>query len=106
LNLYKDGSSIVVCFDVKNVGNVPGKEITQLYVRAPRVKIDKPYQELKGFFKTDTLAPGEMQKVKITVQISDLASFDGEKWVVEEGIYEFRVGASSRDIRLKGTLNL
>uniref|UniRef100_A0A7C4RY17 Beta-glucosidase n=1 Tax=Fervidobacterium pennivorans TaxID=93466 RepID=A0A7C4RY17_FERPE len=106
LNLYKDGSSVVVCFDVKNVGNVPGKEITQLYVRAPRVKIDKPYQELKGFFKTDMLAPGEVQKVKITVPISDLASFDGEKWVIEEGSYEFRVGASSRDIRLKGYLNL
>ncbi|MCX7654273.1 MAG: beta-glucosidase [Fervidobacterium sp.] len=106
LRLYKDGSSVVVRFDVKNVGNTPGKEVAQLYVRAPKSLIDKPYQELKGFHKTRLLNPEEVETVEIILPISELASFDGNKWTVDEGEYEFIIGASSRDVRLKGCLKL
>ncbi|MEN3042022.1 MAG: glycoside hydrolase family 3 C-terminal domain-containing protein, partial [Fervidobacterium sp.] len=106
LRLYKDGSSIAVRFDIKNVGNKPGKEVAQLYVRAPKSLIDKPYQELKGFHKTRLLNPEEVETVEIILPISELASFDGNKWIVEEGEYEFIIGASSRDVRLKGCLKL
>lgn len=106
LRLYKDGSSVVVRFDVKNVGNTPGKEVAQLYVRAPKNLIDKPYQELKGFHKTRLLNPEEVETVEIILPISELASFDGNKWTVDEGEYEFIIGASSRDVRLKGCLKL
>lgn len=106
LKVYRDGGNIVVTFIVKNTGEVPGKEIAQLYVRAPKVKIDKPFQELKGFEKTRILLPGESQNLKLKVPVKSLASFDGEKWVVEPGSYEFRVGASSRDIRLKTFFNI
>ncbi|MFN6991533.1 MAG: beta-glucosidase [Fervidobacterium sp.] len=101
LKVYRDGGDIVVTFTVKNTGDIPGKEIAQLYVRAPKVKIDKPFQELKGFEKTKILLPGESQVLKLKVPVKSLASFDGEKWVIEPGLYEFRVGASSRDIRMK-----
>jgi len=102
LKLYRDGGDIVVTFEIKNTGNMAGKEVAQIYVRAPRGKIDKPYQELKGFEKTKLLEPGETQKMEIRVPVSRLASFNGHCWIVEKGEYEIRVGASSRDIRLVG----
>jgi len=102
LKLYRDGGDIVVTFEIKNTGNMAGKEVAQIYVRAPRGKIDKPYQELKGFEKTKLLEPGETQKMEIRVPVSSLASFNGHCWIVEKGEYEIRVGASSRDIRLVG----
>ncbi|AFG34580.1 beta-glucosidase-like glycosyl hydrolase [Fervidobacterium pennivorans DSM 9078] len=102
LKLHRDGGDIVVTFEVKNTGNMVGKEVAQIYVRAPKGKIDKPYQELKGFEKTKLLEPGETQKMEIRVPVSSLASFNGHCWVVEKGEYEIRVGASSRDIRLVG----
>jgi len=102
LKLYRDGGDIVVTFEVKNTGNMAGKEVAQIYVRAPKGKIDKPYQELKGFEKTKLLGPGETQKIEVRIPVSSLASFNGHCWVVEKGEYEIRVGASSRDIRLIG----
>ena len=67
----------------------------------------RPEQELKGFRKI-LLQPGETQTV--TFQLDNAAfSFydeDGDKWVVEPGQFEIRVGGSSRDIRLKGVLTL
>ncbi|QAV32643.1 beta-glucosidase family protein [Fervidobacterium changbaicum] len=101
LKIYRDDGDIVVRFEVTNTGEVAGKEVAQVYVRAPRGKIDKPYQELKGFDKTKLLGPGEKQKIEIRIPVSSLASFDGRCWVIEKGEYEIRVGASSRDIRLR-----
>ncbi|WP_235598471.1 beta-glucosidase [Kosmotoga arenicorallina] len=106
LNLKKNGEKIVLSFKVKNTGNFAGKEVAQVYVKAPRVKIDKPYQELKAFEKTNLLAPGEEQRISIEIQYPELASYDGYNWVVEEGEYEFRIGSSSRDIRLVGKISL
>ncbi|MGB9614884.1 MAG: fibronectin type III-like domain-contianing protein, partial [Fervidobacterium sp.] len=100
LSVRRDGSKLIIEFYVKNIGKMPGKEVAQIYVRAPRVRIDKPYQELKAFEKTKLLNPGELQHIVVKLTVSDLASFDGNSWVVEEGDYEVRVGASSRDIRL------
>ncbi|MEM2058666.1 MAG: fibronectin type III-like domain-contianing protein, partial [Thermoproteota archaeon] len=69
-------------------------------------RIDKPFQELKGFHKTRLLNPGEKEKITVELDFDSLASYDGEKWVVEKGGYEVRVGASSRDIRLLGRFTI
>jgi len=89
-------------FQVTNTGKLPGKEVAQVYVRAPKGRLDKPFQELKGFKKTRLLNPGESELVEVTVKLSHLASFDGSHWLLEKGTYEVRVGSSSRDIRLTG----
>ncbi|MEM0490584.1 MAG: beta-glucosidase [Ignisphaera sp.] len=106
LRVYMDDDTIVAKLRIKNIGNAIGKEVAQLYVRAPRGKIDKPYQELKGFYKTKPLKPGEEEEVEIKVPIKYLASYDGNKWVIERGEYEIRVGASSRDIRLRTSITI
>lgn len=106
LSIEREAGNLVISFTVKNTGPAAGKEVAQLYVRAPRVRIDKPYQVLKGFQKTRFLEPGETQRLEISLAIRDLGSFDGYRWVVEEGQYELVVGSSSRDIRLAGRIRL
>ncbi|MCS7105670.1 MAG: fibronectin type III-like domain-contianing protein, partial [Thermofilaceae archaeon] len=102
LNVKQEGDRIRVCFEIANTGRYPGKEVAQVYVRAPKGKIDKPFQELKAFRKTKKLSPGEVEKIELVVDVRDLASFDESSgyWVVEKGGYQIKVGSSSRDIRL------
>jgi glucosidase (fragment) len=87
---------------VKNIGSFAGKETVQLYVSAPKGKLDKPYQELKGYAKTKELKPNESAVVKILVLPENLSSFDTENlaYVLEEGTYWLRVGFSSRDTKV------
>lgn len=106
LNVETLSDRVVVSFEVENAGSLPGKEVAQIYIRAPKGRLDKPFQELKGFHKTKLLNPGEKEKITVELEFSSLASYDGEKWVVEKGEYEVRVGASSRDIRLLKRFNI
>ena len=106
LNITKENDKIKVGLKVKNVGKFEGKEVVQVYVRAPRGKLNKPFQELKGFYKTKLLKPNEEEVVLIEIPVKYLASFNGFSWVVEGGEYEIRVGASSRDIRLIGKVKI
>ena len=108
LKLEKNEDSIHVSFDIVNTGGIPGKEVAQVYVRAPRNDVERPFQELKGFVKTKLLNPGERERVTVSVDITSLAYFDEKtnKWILEEGTYEIRVGASSRDIRLSDFIDV
>jgi beta-glucosidase len=93
---------VKVSFEVENTGSLAGKEVVQVYIRAPKERVDKPFQELKEFRKTRLLNPGEKEKIEVELDFNSLASYDCGKWVVEKGEYEIRVGSSSRDIRLVG----
>ena len=107
-NYLIDNNSINISFTVKNTGKVAGKEIAQVYVVAPKGKIEKPNHELKGFAKTRELKPGESQTLTIKIQKRDLASFDeaNSRWITEAGAYTFEIGANSRDIREKVVADL
>jgi beta-glucosidase len=91
-----------IAFTVKNTGDTAGSEITQLYIAPPSGDVYRPAQELKGFSKVK-LEAGEISTVVITLAKRGFAHYDPEQkdWLVEAGNYEIRVGASSRDIRLK-----
>ena len=92
----------IVSIDITNNGDVPGKEVVQLYVTAPQnPALAKPLKELKAFGKTRDLKAGEKQTLTMKVAKSDLASFDNEQsaWVVDPGTYSILLGSSSRDIR-------
>lgn len=100
------GDAARVSFRIENVGPVPGKEVAQVYVKAPKGRLGKPFQELRAFHKTKLLSPGEAETVELEIPLRSLASFDGERWFLERGGYRVRVGASSRDIRLEGSLEI
>lgn len=106
LEIKTENDELVVRLKVRNTGSYPGKEVVQVYVRALDSRIDRPFQELKGFYKTRLLKPGDEETVQIRIPIEYLAVFNGKKWIVESGKYEVRVGASSRDIRLKGVIEI
>jgi len=105
--LNKDNLSnkIKVQFKVTNSGSLAGKEAPQLYVSAPDGKLEKPAIELKAFGKTRELKPGQKETFNFFIDPKDIASFDEStsSWIVEKGTYQFKIGASSSDIR--GTLN-
>jgi len=86
---------------VENSGDVAGKEAVQVYITSPGNQVDQPAIELSAFDKTDELDPGERQVLEFTVQPKDYAFYDEERsaWVVEQGTYSLKVGASSQDIR-------
>ena len=99
---------IEVSVTIKNTGNVAGKEVAQVYVSAPKGKIEKPNKELKAFAKTRELNPGESQTVEMTIPVRLLASFDeaGSQWLTEAGTYTFHVGSSIADIKATATTNV
>lgn len=100
--------SLEVTVTIKNTGNVPGREVVQLYVAAPAGQLAKPAYELRDFAKTRLLKPGETQKLTFLLEPRDLASFDSSEhaWVAEAGSYTVHVGSSSRQLHQSATFSL
>ena len=87
---------------VKNIGEVAGQDVVQVYVSPQSSTAFRPELELKGFEKV-ALQPGEAKEVMIDLPPRAFAFFNTglQDWQVEAGAYEICVGASSRDIRLR-----
>lgn len=102
LKINKSKENIEVSFKIKNIGNIEGKEIAQLYISEQNPNIFKAKKELKGFEKVD-LKPNEEKKIKITLASDDFSYYNVEtkKWSVEEGKYNILIGKSSRNIALQ-----
>ena len=85
-----------------NTGNFPASEVAQLYIQPLQPAVFRPAQELKGYRKV-FLQPQEAKDVFFTVEATAFERWDLNAWkfVSDEGLYELRIGSSSRDIRLK-----
>ncbi len=92
-----EGDTIRIKAAVSNTGARAGREVVQVYVSAPAGRLDKPYQDLTAFAKTDLLEPGASQELTISFSLRDCASYDAQKesYVLEAGSYVVRVGDSS-----------
>jgi len=101
-------ATVTLPVNVKNTGVHNGKEVIQLYVSVPEVKLDQPYQVLAAFQKTTELAPGETETLNISFVMESLASYDAESScrILEEGNYILRVGNSSRNTEVVGAVCL
>ncbi len=101
-------NQLTVSVEITNTGELPGREVVQVYLSAPAQKLDKPAEELAAFGKTGLLNPGESQTMSFVIHPIDLASFDEttSSWVAEAGKYELRIGASSKDIRQTASFEL
>ena len=101
VDLTLKNDTLFINTTVKNIGDVSGKEVVQVYVSKQNSTVDRPIQELKAFAKTDILLPNASQSLELQIPLSELAYWDEETkaWEVENGMYLIKVGSSSRDIR-------
>lgn len=100
-----DGS-YEVSLTVRNAGDRDGTEVVQLYLHDPVASVTRPDVRLIGYRRLD-LAPGESRRVTFGFH-ADLSAFtdrSGER-VVEPGVLELRLGASSAEARHTARLTL
>ena len=92
---------------VTNSGGVEGAEVAQLYITLPSSAPSAPPKQLRGFAKLK-LAPGASGTATFNLRKRDLSYWDSrqQNWIVPSGSFGVSVGASSRDIRLKGTITV
>lgn len=103
-----DGEKVSVTAKVCNTGSRTGKEVVQLYVSSPSGRLDQPYQSLAAWKKTGELAPGASETVMLSFNLSEIASYDAEnaQYILEKGDYVLRLGKSSADTEVAGTVCL
>ena len=89
--------SITLGATIRNTGEVAGKEVAEVYISAPEVKLKKPTIELKAFDKTEKLDAGKAQQLTFNITAQMLASFDQahNQWIVEPGTYNVYIAPSS-----------
>ena len=99
LNFIK--GKLRVSVDVKNVGEISGDEIVQLYISDKYSSVTRPVKELKDF-KRVSLKPGELKEVIFELDESAFAYYDAEmNYIVEAGQFDILIGNSSREEDLK-----
>lgn len=98
---------------VKNVGDMAGREVIQIYVCPPRGRLGKPVRSLIRFGKTSRLMPGEGEDLVFSFSLSEAASYDdsgvtGHKscYVLEAGEYGIYMGTDVRSAGCIGTILL
>ena len=92
-----------VSVDVKNIGEISGDEIVQLYISDKYSSITRPVKELKAYQRV-SLKPGESKEIIFELNKSAFAYYDSEmNYIVEAGDFDILVGNSSRDEDLKNT---
>lgn len=111
---YKDveinraDDKIYIDITITNSGFLPGKEVVQIFTKAPKSKLDKPSRELKAFAKTTELQPSEHQRLRLTINVMDLASFDQNEqaWVMDGGRYHFYISSATKGTQFTETLKI
>ncbi|WP_278850735.1 glycoside hydrolase family 3 C-terminal domain-containing protein [Thomasclavelia spiroformis] len=104
-----DEENVTVDVRVTNVGEkYAGKEVVEVYFSAPDGALEKPYQELATYGKTDTLAPGESQELTLSYATTEMSSYyeDYASYIMEDGDYVVRVGNSSRNTSVAAVIGL
>ena len=100
------GPQFEVSCTVTNSGSRTGDEVVQLYLRDCLSSVVAYDSVLRGFERI-SLEPGQSRAVRFTLGPESMQMLDKEmKWVVEPGDFEVRVGSSSEDIRLRGTITV
>lgn len=101
----KEGFDLEVT--VKNIGEVAGKEVVQVYFSDRISTVSRPKKELVAFKKTPLIQPDEEVKLSFNIKNKDLAFYNTiiNKWVTEPGLFDILVCSSAMDIRLSGEYN-
>ncbi|WTW99864.1 glycoside hydrolase family 3 C-terminal domain-containing protein [Streptomycetaceae bacterium NBC_01309] len=109
ISVRADGAEpqVDVTVTVTNTGDRAGTETVQLYVTDPEASVYRPEQELRAFARV-TLEPGESAPVTLALGRRAFAFWHESvgRWIVEGGVFGLRIGTSSRDIRVEGSVEL
>lgn len=107
LKITPKGDGATVTATVRNTGSRKGYVVSQLYVGLPepRPGVTQPPSQLKGMDKV-LLGPGKARKLSFTLSRRDLSYWDttSNAWQVAPGCVQVKLGLSSRDLPLTGTL--
>ena len=103
----RDTDTLTVTVTVKNTGRRAGKAVVQLYVGDTESTPIRPVRELKDFAKT-ALQPGESREVSFVLDKRAFAYWNRQihDWHVETGTFTIEAGASSRELPLRGTVEV
>lgn len=97
------GENIVVSFDIKNIGNLDGEEVAQVYLHDRFSCVIRPYKELCGFTRV-FIKKGETVGVNITIKPESMRVLDRDmQWKIEKGDFDIFVGNSSSNECLRGS---
>jgi beta-glucosidase len=99
-----------VSFVVRNTGRTAGAEVPQIYLGAPSdppIGSDFAVRKLVGFTRVE-LKPGQAARIKVRIDDRELSYWSvwQRGWVIARGKRTLYVGASSRDIRLRGQAHI
>lgn len=99
--------SINISFDVRNVSDIDGDEVVQVYFRAEDPSVKRPLKQLTAFARV-RIGCGQTQHIEFDISKSELRFYDvsRERFTIEQGRYTFMAGASSDDIRLTKTIEV
>ena len=105
--LSNPDTKVEVKVKVTNTGSVEGKEVVQLYFRAPYFKggIEKASKVLCAFAKTDLLGSGESQELTLEFYLQDVANYDFKDsnnngfvgYELDGGDYEIVLGKNAHE---------
>ncbi len=90
---------------IKNVGNLSGSEVIQLYIEDIEASVERPKKELKGYKKIH-LNVGEEKEVVFKIDEKMFSFYDTElnNWKAEPGKFRIHIGSASNDIRLSAII--
>lgn len=92
--------------DVTNAGKVAGKNAVTVFMQSPYTQYDKDNGvekaavELVGYNKTGILQPGETQNLTISVDKSEMRSYDANNaktYIRDAGTYYFAIGNGAHE---------
>ena len=101
MNAKIENDTINISLNIKNIGEVSGKEVVQFYTEKINSTIERHLQELKAFAKTKLIKSGEDTRISVKIAIKELSYWDEKinNWSIENGSYTINAGASSRNFK-------
>ena len=99
--VLKEGEQIHLQVDLRNIGNMVGKEVVQVYASVKGSRVDRPRKQLIHFQKVE-LRPKETKTIHFTIDAKQLSFWDVNKeaYHFEQATCLLSIGSSSADIRL------
>jgi beta-glucosidase len=102
----EDPVAFTVALTITNSGSREGAEVVQVYVGDRSGALQMPVRELRGFTKV-RLPAGASERVTLDIRRHDLAHVHPEAgWIFTGGELEVCVGSSSRDLRLRTSVEV